>query len=313
MDDDDDYDDDDEEESSDDEKEDLGTDDNEFYDIDGESSDPSPKSTMRQTDVFDTSFCSFVHNFPGGTSRKRGEKFSYLVLQKRVRNDSVDSEESEEKQREAIDIDAVDMLSKSVYHAQELKEEDLQKRKEKKDFDRRGYGEETEFHKTYFHNTYDTYHKEQSHRILQEAVKLEDEYLDSTQDSLGLELLNGDERRRGWGRLIRAPLKRKGHVLLDYCSAGCGGTNGCFKGDGDDDSNNLPDETKGRITRQKVSRGWSARAAPGCHAAARKARWGGLWPDLSERVSSVEKRHDERERETRDDHAQQMFPFPTKT
>ncbi len=48
------------------------------------------------------------------------------------------------------------------------------------------------------------------------------------------------------------------------------------------------DTRKGRIIRQKVSRGWSARVAPGCYAAARKARWGGFWPDLSEKVNKVE-------------------------
>lgn len=88
------------------------------------------------------------------------------------------------------------------------------------------------------------------------------------------------------GRLIRAPLKRKGHVLLDYCSAGCtaGGCSKKKKNDWSDSSSTMNDGTQGRIVRQKVSRGWSARAAPGCYSAARKARWGGLWPDLSERV-----------------------------
>jgi hypothetical protein len=47
-----------------------------------------------------------------------------------------------------------------------------------------------------------------------------------------------------------------------------------------------------------VSRGWSARSAPGCYSAARKARWGGLWPDLSERVKSIE-REDEMGRSDR--------------
>ena len=33
----------------------------------------------------------------------------------------------------------------------------------------------------------------------------------------------------------------------------------------------------------------SARAAPRCYSAARKARWGGLWPDMSERVKRIDK------------------------
>ena len=105
---------------------------------------------------------------------------------------------------------------------------------------------------------------------------------------MGLELLHGEERRKGWGRLIRAPLKRKGHILLDYCSAG-----GCSKSCG---KNGNVDDGKGRIIRQKVSRGWSARVAPGSYSAARKARWGGMWPDLSERTKEVAKKESMKER-----------------
>ena len=46
----------------------------------------------------------------------------------------------------------------------------------------------------------------------------------------------------------------------------------------------------GQIIRQKVSRGWSARVAPGCYSAARKARWGGLWPDLNGRINEVKRK-----------------------
>ena len=196
------------------------------------------------------------------------------------------------------EIDIVEMLSKSVHHAQKLKKEQLQKRLRQRrhgaDGGNDGREEETPGH---------SYHEVQSRDLLRMAVEVEDQFLDSTIDSLGLEMLHGDERRRGWGRLIRAPLKRRGHVLLDYCSAGCGGTGGCPKNGSTDvgndskttDGKDLPDGTQGRITRQKVSRGWSARAAPGCYSAARKARWGGLWPDLSERVRRIEM-EEERER-----------------
>jgi hypothetical protein len=54
---------------------------NDFFEVDAKT---RSSSTMAQTDVFESSFCSFVHNFPGGTSRKKGEKFSYLVVQKRT-------------------------------------------------------------------------------------------------------------------------------------------------------------------------------------------------------------------------------------
>lgn len=279
--------------------------DNEYYNIDDKQTkgQRGPKSTMKKTDVFETSFCSFVHQFPGGTSRRRGEKFSYLVLQKRVPDDSRDKDDSmSSKDKDALDLDIVDMLSRSVYHSNVVKDEDKQKRREQKDFNSRGFDSDDKFRNDYFHTIYDNYHRERKHDNLQKAVEVEDSFIESTVDSLGLEMLYGDDRRKGWGRLIRAPLKRKGHVLIDYCSAGCGGNTNCSKNRrnghfDDDDDDDAPDGTQGRITRQKVSRGWSARAAPGCHSAARKARWGGLWPDLSERVKLAE-RNDERQRLT---------------
>lgn len=234
-----------------------------FYDID-EISPPPSKSTAAQTNVFDTSFCSFVHNFPGGTSRRRGEKFSYLVVQKRIASDEV--EQGGEDVLKQTDV--VDLLAQSVHHAQKHKQEYLKKRLSK-DLD----DADTEY----------SYHEGRSLQILQQAVQLEEKYLDSADDDLGLELLHGEERRKGWGRLIRAPLKRKGHILLDYCSAG-----GCSESCGK--NNDTVNDGKGRIIRQKVSRGWSARVAPGCYSAARKARWGGMWPDFSERIKEVAKK-----------------------
>ncbi len=242
-----------------------------FYDID-ERSPSSIKATTTQTNVFDTSFCSFVQNFPGGTSRRRGEKFSYLVVQKRIASEEVDRQEEEEE--DALkQTDVVDLLAQSVHHAQKQKTEYLKKRLSK-DFDNSG--------------TESSYHEDRSLQILQQAVDLEDKYLDSADDDLGLEMLHREERRKGWGRLIRAPLKRKGHILLDYCSGGgCGDS--CSK-------NGNANDGKGRIIRQKVSRGWSARVAPGCYSAARKARWGGLWPDLSDRTKEVAKKESMKDR-----------------
>lgn len=280
----------------------------EYYNINNEGSPnskpPNKKisSTLEETGVFGASFCSFVHTFPGGTSRSKGEKFSYLVLQKRnadSNNDDCTSSSSsidtmiEEHPNSLREMDIVEMLSQSVHHAQKMKKEELRHRLRQKG------GATTVNNDDMNHETprY-MYHDDQFHEILQKAVIVEDEFLDSTQDSLGLEMLHGDERRRGWGRLIRAPLKRKGHVLLDYCSAGCtGGTSlNCSKKKyAGNDSSSMDDGTQGRIIRQKVSRGWSARTAPGCYSAARKARWGGLWPDLSERMKQLdaEKKDDE--------------------
>ena len=36
---------------------------------------------MAKTYVFGSSFCSFVHNFPRDMIRRKGEKFTYLVVQ----------------------------------------------------------------------------------------------------------------------------------------------------------------------------------------------------------------------------------------
>jgi len=264
-------------------------DDNAFYNISKKKNESSKSANAAQTDVFDTSFCSFVQNFPGDTKKKRGEKFSYLVLQKRIVDDY--SAASADQDLEFLEeADVTDMLSKSVYHAHRLKEDDALRRRAQKHFDNKGG-------KVAISDaTHDTHHHDRLQEVLEKAVEVENEFLDSTIDPLGLELLIGDDRRKGWGRLVRAPLKRKGHVLLDYCSAGCK-NDACSNNDtprSDDhlnfhkDAGPNSDGTKGCITRHKVSRGWSARAAPGSYAAARKARWGGLWPDLSEGVKRAE-------------------------
>jgi ribosomal protein RSM22 (predicted rRNA methylase) len=186
------------------------------------------------------------------------------VVQKRTADltGEVDAKQHEDDDLKHVDI--VDLLAQSVHHALKHKQEYLKKRVSR-DFDDS--------------DTESSYHEDRSLQILQQAVDLEDKFLDSANDDLGLELLHGDKRRKGWGRLIRAPLKRKGHILLDYCAAGgCGES--CTK-------NSNVNDGRGRIIRQKVSRGWSARVAPGCYGAARKARWGGMWPDLSERTKVV--------------------------
>ncbi|KAL7505922.1 hypothetical protein ACHAXN_003331 [Cyclotella atomus] len=234
-----------------------------FFELDPNDDDnvaSRPKSTMSETNVFGSAFCSFVHSFPGGTTRKKGEKFSYLVVQKRTPDSSQTTVENDA----LSDIDIVDILAKSSYHVQGLKRELLQMAKRKKvKLDDESYRELNE----------NSVHARELRHLLDEAVQIEDQFLDSNRDSLGMELVHG--RSKGWGRLVRAPIKKKGHILLDYCS---GGYSGCSQLDG------TSRQQKGRIIRQKVSRGWSARVAPGCYAAARKSRWGGLWPDLSQRV-----------------------------
>jgi ribosomal protein RSM22 (predicted rRNA methylase) len=174
-----------------------------------------------ETDVFNSSFCSFVHTMPGAGPRSKGEKFSYLVVQKR--NSEVTAPDMD-RSNPFKDVHLAHMLAR-VYEA------DYQ----------------------------------QDHRALdglfQEAQEVESRYLDSDADDLGLELLRGDKSRTSLGRIIRAPIKKRGHVYIDYCAS------------------------PGRIIRNRVTKRMS-NMAPGVFAAARKSRWGGFWPDIMDRLFS---------------------------
>ena len=44
---------------------------------------------------------------------------------------------------------------------------------------------------------------------------------------------------------------------------------------------------EGRIVRHFITRKESARVAPGMYGASRKARWGGLWPDVTRYQSEM--------------------------
>ena len=237
-------------------------DEDDFVEMDMENEINSrSKSTMSETDVFETAFCSFVHSFPGGTTRKKGEKCTYLVVQKQTPSLGSEQNYSDPDSDDLQRTDIVDLLAKSAYHVQGLRQELISKAKRARISNS---GRSEDLNET-------SLHANELRAILDEAVKIEDQFLDSDRDKLGMELVHGKERRKGWGRLSRAPIKKRGHILVDYCSGGC---TGCSELDG----------TQGRIIRQKVSRAWSKKVAPGCYAAARKSRWGGLWPDLSQRV-----------------------------
>jgi ribosomal protein RSM22 (predicted rRNA methylase) len=66
-----------------------------------------------------------------------------------------------------------------------------------------------------------------------------------------------------WARLARPPLKRDGHVVLDVCTP------------------------QGTFERRVASRG-KLKAVPGAYRAARKARWGGRWPNWLVRLKGSE-------------------------
>jgi hypothetical protein len=200
---------------------------------DGENVDQNLENShgVKETDVFNSAFCSFVHSLPGGNKVKRGEKISYLVVQKRIVGErSVDAFDSSFV--EGVNI--VDLLAEAIQTGR---------------------------------NNSKKIKKKEKDPLLNKAIEIEDRYIDSDEDKLNLELVQGDTNRRSWGRIIRAPIKKKGHIILDYCA-----------------SNHNEDEDVGKIYRQKISRGQSKKSAPGMYHASRKGRWGGLWPHILGRM-----------------------------
>lgn len=191
-----------------------------FFDEDADfiemSSNPG---NLSEFDAFNSSFCSFVQTIPGSDSRK-GEKFSYLVAQKKLYG------REEEGSVNTSTFGDEDDLSRLLALAQSAAAEED--------------GDAAE-------------------RIFAHVQDLESRYLDSDEDDLGLELLRGEAKRGAMGRIVRAPIKKKGHVYIDYCAA------------------------PGRIVRSRVAKS-SANVAPGMWNAARKSRWGGLWPDTMDKI-----------------------------
>jgi ribosomal protein RSM22 (predicted rRNA methylase) len=157
-----------------------------------------------------------------GDATRRGEKFSYLVAQKQRFSKLNDG---------AVPNDSFqgDFVSKSLAKA------------------------------------FDAASKEDDDRALKTfklAQEMRKRYLESDEDELGLELIRGTSKRQSMGRIIRAPIKKKGHVYVDYCVS------------------------PGRIIRSRITKAVSNNIAPGVFGAARKSRWGGLWPHIMGEASS---------------------------
>ena len=173
-----------------------------------------------ETEAFNSSFCSFVHSI-SGDSKRRGEKFSYLVAQKqRFRQPASDCDDIS---GDPFRHDNVAALLTRAFDAAAQEDDDLAQQ---------------------------TYEK---------ARELRSRYIKSENDDLGLELLCGEDKRQSMGRIVRAPIKKKGHVYIDYCA------------------------NPGRIIRSRVTKALSNSVAPGIYGAARKSRWGGLWPDTADK------------------------------
>jgi ribosomal protein RSM22 (predicted rRNA methylase) len=199
--------------------------------VKGEEEPNLRQSLASETDVFNTAFCSFVHGMPGKSSfHKQGEKFSYLVVQKRI-SSSDEPTNSYDDNNPFKDINIVDLLNEALDERTNMK------------------------------NTNTT---DNQKLLLQRAIAMEEQFVNSDIDKLGLELVRG-ENRKSFGRIIRSPIKKRGHVIIDYCASTT-----------DHDGHQV-----GRIVRSKVSRAKSSRYAPGMYSSSRKARWGGFWPDLT--------------------------------
>jgi len=194
-----------------------------------------------ETEFLSRRFCSFVQTMSSGSHLSKGEKFSYLVAQRRVpgighSHDinspafSVEASSQNDKPR--------DLLA-SVYQANGQVDKGNQVKQDE--------------------------HKRHVQDLFEAAQALESWYLDSEEDDLGLEFVQGDINRASFGRIIRAPLKNRGHVFIDYCAA------------------------PGKLIRSRVSKALDYRLAPGLFTAARKSRWGGLWPHVENchKLSSV--------------------------
>ena len=154
-----------------------------------------------------TGFCGFVQTMPG-TGLRRGEKLSYLVVQKKA----LDTERDEDETDEWMKINLAEHIRRRLENPDLATHEELDK----------------------------------------EILELHKKFINSDLDDLGLEILRNPESRKHFGRLINAPIKRKGHVLLDCC-------------------------VNGSIERHKVTKSMNNKV-PGYFVAGRKGRWGGFWP-----------------------------------
>jgi ribosomal protein RSM22 (predicted rRNA methylase) len=173
-------------------------------------------------------YCSFVHSIPGSGGGGRGEKFSYLVVQKRLSNNmglvNISSNKTSTSNHHFDDVNIPSLLQSATTMTASVQTDLSQV--------------------VYSHESF-----------LQEAIEIETRFLASDDDDLGLELVRDDQNRITYGRIVRAPKKHRGHVLIDTC------------------------EGPGKIVRSKIMRSLS-KQIPGIYNASRKSRWGGFWPTV---------------------------------
>jgi ribosomal protein RSM22 (predicted rRNA methylase) len=168
-----------------------------------------------------TGFCSFVQTMPLGDKK---EKFSYLVARKTPRRHRAlehdSNNDSNNNLHDEFDgVKVADLLQQSL--SMILSEDTTE---------------------------------ESATTMAAQVLDLRQRYLNSTADEeIGLELVRTD--RGGFGRIVHAPAKKKGHILIDACVA------------------------PGAMVRFKIRKSHDQpHQVPGVYAAAKKSRWGGFWP-----------------------------------
>jgi len=72
--------------------------------------------------------------------------------------------------------------------------------------------------------------------------------------------------REEWGRILRSPIKKKGHILMDVC------------------------QSDGTASRATLTRATVPQGVPALYSALRKISWGGLYPNLQEGAGGVRTR-----------------------
>ena len=186
---------------------------------DSDDEDDDEESYDDDEGIMSKGFCSFVQTMSSVTKNYKGEKFSYLVVQKQIAGQQPTSQSL----GRFDDVNIRDLLERAGSAAYQVPDE--------------------------WHETPET--------LLERAAELQDQYLDGPGDALGLDFVQS--HRSSFGRIIHAPGKKRGHILIDTCV----GT------------------PYGKIVRTKVNKALS-KAIPGIFAAARKSRWGGFWPIVEE-------------------------------
>jgi len=220
-------------------------------------------------------YCSFVQTFSG----RRGEKFSYLVVEKRITGAPEITESGNSKAHPLDGVSLSDWLAKRIDDQEldldgeneEARREEF--RKEEADLanrlkkaasqknrpDKKGVkGDNASKFNKEEDDSQGTSQEEEDDMRNDDEIKSNGQIefpwemrTKTVEPTAGLDVVRDDVS--SYGRLVRAPRKHKNHVLLDCC-------------------------TEQGVHRHTVTKVLSKKA-PGIYQAARKARWGGFWPN----------------------------------